>query len=313
MFKKDWSIKIISLLFAIGLWFYIIQVQSPDIERTVKNIPVLFAGQTELENRNLMLINDKEYTVDLRLRGQRKVLQDLNSTQISVSVDVGNISETGTHSIHANVAVPYGSISIVSQRPSVINVSVDEIVEAEKEIKVKPFGEPAEGYAVGTAKMEPAKMKIRGAKSIVSVVDHLFVSVDVSNKSEDISSIESVEFASSSDAVIVSPYVTAKEQDVDVHLEILKKKTVSISPVFASDVNSAEEWYVLDDNSVKSIEVAGASAAIDDLNVIHTEVITSGMIGKDGEVEVRLAFPAGVESLDGEKITLKLKKVNRNQ
>ena len=310
--KKDISLKIISLLFAIGLWFYIIQVQSPDIERTVKNIPVLFAGQTELESRNLMLINDKEYTVNLRLRGQRKVLQDLDSTQVSVSVDVSHLTSTGTHSVFTRVTVPYGSVEVVNQNPSVVNVSVDKIVEVEKEIKANITGEPAAGYAVGAVKLEPSTMKIRGAKSIVSVVDHLSVTIDVSHKSQDISTVAAVELASSSDAVIVSPYVTIAEQDVDVHCEILKKKTVSIRPVFANGINGAEQWYTLDDNSVKTVTVAGASAAIDTLTEIRTEEITHGMIGKDDEVEVGLVLPAGIESLDGEKVTLKLKKEQRN-
>ena len=309
--KKDISLKILSLLFAIGLWFYIIQVQSPDIERTVKNIPVLFAGQTELENRNLMLINDKDYTVNLRLRGQRKVLQDLDSAQVSVSVDVGNLTATGTHSVYAKVTVPYGSVEVVNQNPSVINVSVDEIVEAEKAIKANIIGEPAAGYAVGAVKLEPTTIKIRGAKSIVDVVDHLSVAIDVSHKSQDISTVATAELESSADAVIVSPYVTALQQNVDVHCEILKKKTVPISPVFVDGLNHAEHGYMLDDNSVKTVTVAGASAAIDSLTEIRTAEITHAMIKEDGEVEVKLVLPAGIESLDGEKVTLKLKKATR--
>ena len=311
MFKKDLSIKIISLLFAIGLWFYIIQVQSPDIERTVKNVPVLFAGQTELEERNLMLVNDKEYTVDLKLRGQRKVLQDLDSTQVSVSADVGGLLTTGDHKIHTRVTVPYGSVEVVNQNPSVVSVTVDEIIEAEKSIQVKITGEPGPGYAVGGTKIEPPTLKIRGPKSIVGAVDHLFVSVDVSGKSESISTVAPVELASSSDAVIVSPYVSTAQQNVDVHCEILKKKTVSIEPVFASGINNAESWYTLDDSSVKVIEVAGLAATVDSLDKIRTEEIKPDMLGEDGEIEIKLVLPAGVESLDGEKVTLKVKKMNQ--
>ena len=311
--KNDISIKIISVLFAIGLWFYIIQVQNPDIERTVKNVPVLFAGQADLESRNLMLINDKEYTVDLRLRGQRKVLQDLDSTQVSVSVDVSNITSIGTHSMHTKVAVPYGSVEIVNQSPSSVTVSVDEIVETEKEIRLKTIGEPMHGYSVGAAKIEPASIKIRGAKSIVDVVDHLFVTVDVSGKSEDISTVETVEFSSSSDAVIVTPYVMATPQNVNVHCEILKNKIVPIEPVFAWGINNVEQWFELDSNSVKTIEIAGASAAIDRLDKIKTEEIALEMIGEDGEVVVKLVLPAGVESLNGDKVTLKLKKITQRQ
>ena len=37
--RKDISTKIISLLFAIFMWFYIIQVQDPEIEKNIKDVP----------------------------------------------------------------------------------------------------------------------------------------------------------------------------------------------------------------------------------------------------------------------------------
>ena len=310
--KKDLSTKIISLIFAIGLWFYIIQVQSPDVEKTVKDVPVFFAQQSELEDRNLMLINDKEYTVDLKLSGQRKTLVDLDKTEISVTADVGKIESTGAHSVYTNVALPYGNVEIINQTPSVVTVMVDEIVEVEKEIRVKTVGEPAEGYAVGPIKTTPGKVTVRGAKTIVGGIDHVSATVDVSGKSEDISTVETLELVSTSDTVIESAYVTVSKETVDVHCEILKKKTVSIEPVFAEGLNSETEWYTLDDNSVKSIEVAGAASTIDGLDKVRTEEITQSMIGEDDEVEVKLILPTGVESLDGERITLKLKRMYKD-
>ncbi len=69
--RKDLSTKIISLLFAIFMWFYIIQVQDPEIEKIIKDIPVQFT-KTELEERGLTLTNDKEVQIDVKVRGQRK-------------------------------------------------------------------------------------------------------------------------------------------------------------------------------------------------------------------------------------------------
>lgn len=308
--KNDISIKIISLLFAIVLWFYIIQVQSPEVEKTVKDVPVLFTQMAEIENRNLMLINDKEYTVDLRIRGQRKYLVNLNKNNLSVSADVSNIESTGTHSVYTNVVIPYGNVEIVNQKPSVITVVADEIVEEEKEIRVKTDGKPASGYHVGKIKTTPEKIKIRGAKSIVGGIDHVSATVDVSGKSEDISAVEPLELIGSTDTVIDSTYVTLAQETIELHCEILKKKTVKIVPRFADNVKHENGGYTLDDNSVKSVEVAGAASLIDRLEEIETQIITREMITEDEEVEVLLNLPVGIESLDGNKIILKLKKVD---
>lgn len=309
--KNDISTKIVSLFFAIVIWFYIIQIQSPEVEKTVKDVPVLFTQKAELENQNLMLVNDKEYKVDLKLRGQRKYLVDLNKSNLSVLADVSSIESTGTHTVYTSVVIPYGSVEVVNQNPSIITVTVDEVIEEEKDILIKTYGEPMEGYKVGAIKTNPSKMKIRGAKSIVGGIDHVLATVDVSDRSEDISTVESFELIGSSDTVVNSTYVTAAQNTIDVHCDILKKKTVNIEPKFEHGLNSENEWYTLDDNSVKSIEVAGTASVIDNLNEVETQAITRDMVSEDEEVEVELLLPAGVESLDGDKITLKLKKNRR--
>ncbi len=306
--KNDISTKIVSLLFAIILWFYIIQVQSPEVERTVKDVPVLFTQTEALENRQLMLVNDKEYTVNVKIRGQRKYILDINKTNLSVSADVSNIENTGTHTLYTNVVVPYGNIEIVNKKPSVVSVMVDEIVEQEKEILVETKGKPENGYTVGAIKTTPAKIKIKGAKSIVGAVDHILAVVNVSGKSEDVSSVEPLELIGTTGTVIDSTYVSSKLDAVTIHCEILKTKDVDIEPKFSESLIK-DGTYVLDDNSVKQIEVAGTASAVEKLYKIETRHITREMIKEGNEVEVELLLPSGVKSLDGDKITLKLKKV----
>lgn len=226
--KNDLSTKLISLFFAIIMWFYIIQVQSPEIEKTVKDVPVLFTQKAELESRNLTLINDKEYTVDIKVRGQRKYLLGLNTSNISVSADVSKIDTTGTHTVYTSVLMPNGNIEVVNQDPSVIHVTVDDIIEQEKVVTVVTEGSRP-GLPCGESKTSPATIKIRGAKSVVGAIDHVSATVDVSDKSEDISTVEEVELIGSADTVVNSAYITLSQSTVDVHCEILKKRQWTFS------------------------------------------------------------------------------------
>ena len=79
--RKDLSTKIISLLFAIFMWFYVIQVQDPEIEKNIKDIPVQFT-KAELEERGLTLTNDKEVQIDIKVRGQRKHISNIKKEDI---------------------------------------------------------------------------------------------------------------------------------------------------------------------------------------------------------------------------------------
>lgn len=305
--KKDLSTKLIALLFAIFLWFYIIQVQSPEVDRTIKSVPVQFT-KAELERKNLMLINDKEVTVDIKVKGQRRYIMGINKSDITVMADASNIETVGTHRVFPNAVMPYGNIEIVEQNPPAITVTADQIVKEKKEVKIITSGNPRNGYVVGDIKGAPETVTLRGAKSIISGIAYVAAEVNVSGREEDISSIEPLYFVGTSDTEINTPYVTMEEETVDVHCEILKKKKLGIDIKFASGINTEKEWYVLDSNSLKEVEVAGTTAAVENLEKIETKTIYSSMISETGEVEVELALPEGVRSLDGKTVTLKLKK-----
>lgn len=301
--KKDISTKIISLLFAIFLWFYIIQVQSPEIEKTVKDVPVQFT-KSELEARGLTLLNDKEVEINIKIKGQRKYITGIKREDITVVADVSKINSTGTHNVSTKVVLPYGNLEVVEQKPSHISVTVEEIVEQEKELRFNIIGEPAEGYCVGDIKTTPEKIKVKGPKSIVNSIENLVVDLDVEGTSKDISTVEEIYIMGTSGTALNNPYVTFEDTSADIHCSILKTKNVDIDVRFATGV----EGYVLDDNSLKSIEVAGNAAAIEELAEISTVAITEDKISKDGEVEIELVLPDGVISLDGNNITLRLKK-----
>lgn len=308
--RKDLSTKIISLLFAIFMWFYIIQVQNPEIEKTIRDIPVQFT-KSELEERGLTLINDKEMQINVKIKGQRKYISNIKKEDITIVADVTKIETTGTHNISTNVILPYGNVQILEQNPSHLTVTVDEIIEMEKEVIVKDLGEPKDGYCLSDYKITPETIKIKGPKTIVNTIETLVAEVDVDGKDEDVTAADvPIKFVGTSGEAFNSPYVTLEQEDVDVHCTISKLKQVEIDVQFADGVNKENEYYVLDDSSIKTIEIAGSTDTTDKIDKISTEKITFGMISKSGEVEVKLSLPEGVFSREGDKVNLKLKKVS---
>lgn len=300
--RKDLSTKIISLLFAIFMWFYVIQVQDPEIEKNIKDIPVQFT-KAELEERGLTLTNDKEVQIDIKVRGQRKHISNIKKEDIAAVADASKINTTGTHEININVILPYGGVELLEQNPQHITVTVDEIVVAEKKVLINQIGNPKIGYCVSDYKVTPETVKIKGPKSIVNTIEALTADVDVGGKDEDVTVADApIRFMGTSGEIFNTPYVVLQTEVADVHCTISKKKTV---PIEAKFYDGAE--YTLSETSVKSIEIAGDAELIEKIDKISTSVIYEGQISKNGEVEISLELPEGVISLDGEKITLKLK------
>ena len=79
MKSKAWSL-LLSVVLATGLWMYVITTVSPNSKTTVQDIPVVFEGESWLlENRNLMITDGMETTVDLDVSGNRSDISNPSS------------------------------------------------------------------------------------------------------------------------------------------------------------------------------------------------------------------------------------------
>ncbi len=312
-FRDDMALKIISVLIAIGLWFYVVQVQSPDIERTVKGIPVVFSQKDSLEKKGLSLLNDKEHTIDIKIRGKRKYVMDASAENITVLADVSGISETGSHTLYTNIVLPYANLEITNQSPSALNITVDKLVAVKKDIIVRTTGTPKDGFAAGKITVAPKTVTLKGPKTILDGVSSVVAELDIKDKSSDIETILPIKIYGSNEREIKSAYISTDISETEVRCEILKTKLVDIQPIIDGAGLLEHSEYRLDAASLKQVKVAGSEEQIDALVQIRTKRISPNSIKENGEVTVELELPPGIRSLEGDSFTLRLVRQGNSQ
>lgn len=97
---------------AIALWLVITYTVNPTITQQVNNIPVSFAGETELAARGLVLINKKNIdSVNAKIRGARSSVINALST-ISATIDVSDITSKGSKTEDVSVDIGVSGVSI---------------------------------------------------------------------------------------------------------------------------------------------------------------------------------------------------------
>jgi len=116
-FSNDWVLKIISLIGAVFLWMYIIIIVDPPIDITIRDIPIQYIEQTKLASQGLSVVSDKTQTMEIKIRGSRKKLANIDTNAISAIVDLSNVTSVGTHSLPVNIAIPYEYSEIISRKP----------------------------------------------------------------------------------------------------------------------------------------------------------------------------------------------------
>ncbi len=303
--KSDGALKIFSVVIAICLWFYVVQVQSPEIDRKIKDVPVVFTQKSSLEEKNLILLNDNEHTIDIEIRGTRKYVLDVDAENLTVLADVSNIESTGRHIVFTNIVLPYANLEVINKNPSMLAVDVDNLVTTEKPVEVLTEGTPKSSYIVGNLTAEPEKVTVRGPKTIVDGIKSVAAVVDVNNKMADIAGMEPLRVLGTNNKEIKSQLLTFSTAKIEVHTEILKTKTVEIEPIYAPSFQALVDELVLDENSIKEVKIAGIEALLETLETIPTKPIKASDMNEKGEIVVTLNLPQGVRSLDGDSFTLR--------
>ncbi|MBE7021930.1 MAG: hypothetical protein E7414_01765 [Ruminococcaceae bacterium] len=299
--KSDAALKVFSVIIAVSLWLYVVQVESPDIERTIKGVPVVFTQKDTLAEKNLILLNDNEHTIDVRINGSRQYAIEVNRENITVLADVSAIEGTGKHTVMTNVVLPYANLQMVSKSPSSLTVDVDQLVTVEKPVEVVTKGSPKDSYVVGALTAEPETVTISGPKTIIDGIQSVAAIVDVSGKSADTAGLMPLTVLGTNNKEIKSQLLTFDTEEIEVRAEILKTKTVALTPDFYEGASG----YQLDESSIKEIQVAGVQTLLDTLTSVKTKPFSIYDINERGEVSVELALPQGVKSLDGETFTLR--------
>lgn len=109
---------VICIFCAFFLWFYVSYVVSPEITRTITNIPVTITGEDKLNNEgySAKLISDNK--VDVKVTARRGDFYKINAKNARAIVDVSNLETDGNApaTIKANVsfvsvAIPTGDIN----------------------------------------------------------------------------------------------------------------------------------------------------------------------------------------------------------
>ena len=126
--SKIWT-AVISLLIGFGLWLYVVTTNSTGFETTFYNIPVNLQNESLLAERGLMILENQTEDVDLRLSGNRTDINNLNSSNITITVDLSTLWEPGTVDLEYKISypgnVPNNAVSVQERSPSRVTLKIE--------------------------------------------------------------------------------------------------------------------------------------------------------------------------------------------
>jgi YbbR domain-containing protein len=283
------------------MWMYVITYVSTDHEQTFYNIPVALEGGTILADRQLMLLSEDEYEVNIKVHGSRQDVSKINSGNIQLVADLSSIYEPGEHNLTYSIIypgeVPTGAVS-AEKNPDRVRVIVARKKTKEIPVKVVYEGDVPADYIKDTAAMELdyTYVEITGPEDVVDKIDHAAVTVQCSGRTESI--YESYRYAlqDSDNKPVDAEYITTSVSEVKVYLPISMVKKIPLTLTLVNGGGATAETTKLVIEPAE-ISVSGSEAALNALPELNLGTIELDQITQDTTREFEINLPEGVKNV----------------
>lgn len=257
----------LALVIAVFLWVYVAQSQNPMTEKLFE-IP--------LEYNNLptnMAVVDKVDTVKVRVQGYNGVVGNLDTKDISASVDLTD-ANIGQYVAKINIGLPAG-VQLISVSPVDIEVNIQELKSVTVPVEVDTSDVSAEdGYTLMTPSALTDAVKISGAKDNVAKISKAVVKIPAGVLTDSYNGTLPVSVYDANGNSL-DDLLTVMPEAVEVVLPVVSDTPSKVAPISASLVGEPAEGYTVSRIViVPNIVTAFASQyLLDNIDYVQTEAI----------------------------------------
>lgn len=256
--KKNIGLKILSVLFAVFLWWLVVNIDDP-IGTKKYTVDVLVTNPEIITNagKSYQIIDDTK-NVTVTVKARRKVLDEIKKSYIVATADLREMQDSSVP-IRVTVTGFEGEYEDVAANPRNIQVKVENTQKKTFPITTVAIGSPRDGYVVGSMTALPKTVDISGPESSVAKISKVVAKVDVSEMSADSTTQAQLIYYDAADNLIDKTLLTSNCDKNGVSVEIDMWKTKELTLNFDTSGISPAEGYLFTAIEVepKSVEVSG--------------------------------------------------------
>ena len=307
-FTKNLALKIVSLLFAMLIWGYVMVEVNPKRVKTITDVPISFSGESSLHDRGLAVRGDRDdilRNVTVRVKVQLTDYTGLDASDISASVSLRPVNKADTYKLKIDATSSLGTVENVS--PSEITIEVDELATMLVPIDVEYSGELPYGYWKSEPTLASQSIKVSGPRDDVSTISKAICTIDLEDRT------------TSYNEAILLKYVDKNGDEIDtaLFLDTLPSVVVKMDvmrivelPINAADAvlgaDALPANYEVYDvvATPPTVRVVGSENALSGLTDIKIENIDVSGSTSSVQQNVVITAPEGTTLLDDPNITV---------
>ena len=175
---------VLALVLAVVVWISAVTAANPNIEQT-RSVPLDLIGL----DPDMMVVGNVATQVRVTLEAPSSVMDSMSASEKAVQawVDISGL-EPGTHDLEVQVQINpvYRPVRRSSVIPEIVSIILEPLLTRTYPVNLEVTGEPAVGYQKGRLDSEPSSITISGAASLVTQIEEVNASMDISGATETI-------------------------------------------------------------------------------------------------------------------------------
>ncbi len=286
--------RIICLLAAIGIWFYVQDYDSPTYEKKFTNIPISIEGNAN----GLTVLSGYDNDIDVTVKGRKSDISRLKVSDISAVIDISNVTEAGNISCPVDVIVPSG-LEISEMSSTNFWLYIDKSATINVPVYPSYTGYTESGLTVGNISASPSSITVNGPEAVLKSITGAYCSLELDKITGSVNARKMIVLRDENGDEITNPYVTIGTKEVMLSLPVYKEAQIPIKTQFIGGVHSLSNATVVAEPRL--LTVRGTVEAMNDLYELIVDVDESKIAGS-GTVSLPITLPKGIECVTGETV-----------
>lgn len=302
LFRNNWQIKLLSVLLAFILWFFICEYVDPDTTTWASdiNISVNYDGSVpQKENLGIMTVVDQK--VDVRVSGSRDTIALMNRQKITATLDLSNVTQSGEYDLPVLIDLGNQNLTKVEQSIDTVRVRFDTNKVSNVKVNVKVEGKVPDGLIREEPIMLNNYIVVTGPASIVDTI----VSAEVEIKQDSFVQTGNFKcdyvFVDKDGAVVEKTFLIIDDnmKTLDITVPVVKEKVVPLSVEIINSSGGSDSLFCSAVVLPKEIKISGSAETLDSYNAISLGTIDVAEKHENFETSMAIVLPNGVKNVDG--------------
>ena len=303
------GLKFLSLIIAVIIWIVVANVDDYKTTRKISDIEIEFVNGESITDNNMVYEVPEGTTIDIVVKGRRKVVENLTNQDFRAIADLSKLSVTNAVNVVVTANNSYVARDLSITYPdNTINVAVEKKLESQLAITVRTNGDVEDGYAIRSKTPTPNLITVKGAESVIDMIDEVVVDVDVTGANSDLTATAAPVFLSKSGEIIDAGKFEYDVESVDVKVEVAKTKELTLR---VKTTGEPKEGYAISgiDYQPTSILVVGDASDLAKVDELIIDDIDVSGLSEDKEMSIQIAnyLPSGITIAENvEEIMVKI-------